>query len=120
MQWFVRALLLFALMSYAHKAGPSWFLSLCEVARILRGLLATLEFRLCGVLAHLFGLCCDHVFAFDYIGWMGMLCWETSQYLHCVVVTLGMPCLYNQAPLVEGLLIWLLLLLWLCYMILLV
>ena len=44
MQCFILALLLFALMFYAHKAGPSWFLSLCEVAWVLMGLLATLAF----------------------------------------------------------------------------
>ena len=57
----------------------------------MRGLPATLAFRFCVVPAHLFGLCYDHVFAFDYFGWIGMLCWETSQYLPCVVINLAMP-----------------------------
>ena len=78
MQRFILALLLFALIFYAHKAGPSWFLSLCEVAWVLRRLPAILAFRVCIVLAILFGLCYDHVFAFNHLGWIGMLCWEIS------------------------------------------
>ena len=78
MQRVILALLLFDLMFYAYKAGSSYFLSLCEVAGALRGLLATLTFRGCVFSAHLFGLCYYHVFAFDFLGWIGMLCWETS------------------------------------------
>ena len=63
---------------YAHKAGTSWFLSFCKVAWVLRGLLATLAFRFYVVPAHLLGLCYDLVFAFDYLGWIGMLYWEAS------------------------------------------
>ena len=76
-QQFVRALLLFTLMFYARKAGPSWSLSLCEIAQVLRGLLATLSLRVCVFLANLFGLCYEHVFTFIYLGWIGILCWET-------------------------------------------
>ena len=65
----------------------------------MRGLLATLEFRFSVVPAHLFGLCYDHVFAFDYLGWIGMLYWETFQYLPCFVITLGMPYLPLAGPL---------------------
>ena len=68
MQQLIWAFLLFALMFYAHRAGPSWFLSLYEVAWVLRGLLATLEFRVYIVPTHLFGLYFDHVFAFSSIG----------------------------------------------------
>ena len=64
-------------MFYAHKVGPSWFLSWCEVAWVLRGLLATLAFRVYIVLAHLFGLCYEYAFALNYLGWIGMLYWET-------------------------------------------
>ena len=78
MQWLVWALLHFALMFYAHKAGPSWFLSLCEVAWVLRGLLATLVLRVYTVPAHLFGLYYDDACGFNYLGWIGMLCWENS------------------------------------------
>ena len=80
-------------MFYTHKAGPSWFLSLCKVACLLRGLLAILAFRVCIAPAYLFGLCYDHVFAFNYLGWIRMLRWETSQYLPYIVVTLGIPCI---------------------------
>ena len=78
MQQFIWAILLFALVFYALKASPYWFLSLCELAWVLRCLLATLSFRVCIVPAHLFVLCYHHVFAFDYLGWIGMLYWETS------------------------------------------
>ena len=61
-------------MFYAHKAGPSWCLSLYKVAWVLRGLPAILAFWACVVPAHLFGLCYNHVCAFDYLGWIGMLC----------------------------------------------
>ena len=67
-QWFIWALLLFALIFYAHKAGPTWFLSLCEVTQVLRGLLAILAVRVYVAPAHLFGLCYDCVFAFNYLG----------------------------------------------------
>ena len=93
MERFLRALLMFALLFYIYKVGPSWFLSLYKVAWVLRGLLATLAFRFCFVPARLLGLYYDYVFAFDYFGWIGMQCWETSQYLPCVVVTFGMSCL---------------------------
>ena len=44
--------------------------------------------------------------ALTYLSWVGMLCWETSQYLPCVVVTLGyIPAFHRSAPLVEGFLI---------------
>ena len=59
MRWFIWALLLFSLIFYAHKAGPSWFLLLCKVARVLRGLPAILAFRICVFPAYLFGLCYD-------------------------------------------------------------
>ena len=65
-------------MSHAHKAVPSLFLSSCEVALDFRGLPAILAFGLCVIPAHLFGLCYNHVFAFKYLGWIGMLCWESS------------------------------------------
>ena len=80
-------------MYYGYKVGPSWFLSLCEAAWVSRGLPAILAFGVCVVLAHLFSLYCDCVFACGYLGWIGILSWETSQYLPCVVVTLGMACL---------------------------
>ena len=74
-----------------RRASLGFFL--CEVLQVMRGLLATLAFRICVVLSHLFGLYYDHVFAFDYLVWIGMLYWETSRYLPYVVVTLGVPCL---------------------------
>ena len=61
-QWFIWALLLFALMFYTHEVGPSWFLSLHEIAQVLRGLPTILAFRVCIVPAHFFGLCYDHAF----------------------------------------------------------
>ena len=73
------------------QGGPSWFLYLYEVAWILRYLLATLALRFYIVTAHLFSLCYNCIFAFDYISWIGMLSWEVSWYLLCVVVTFGMP-----------------------------
>ena len=75
MQWYIWALLLFALMFYAHKAGPSCFLSLCEIAWVLTGLPAILAFRVCISTDHLFGSCYDYVFAFNYLVWIGMLFW---------------------------------------------
>ena len=78
MQWFIWALLQFALMFYAHKASPSCFLSLCKIVWVLRGLPATLALRVCVVPAHLFSLCYDCIFAFKYLGWIGMLCSKTS------------------------------------------
>ena len=80
-------------MFYAHKVGPSCFFSLHKVAWVLRGLPPILAFRLYIVSAHLFGLGYDRIFAFDYLVWIGMLCWETSQYCSCIVITLGRPCL---------------------------
>ena len=65
-QWLLWALLLFALMYYAHKAGTSWFPSLYKVVWVLRGLLATLALRFYIILAYLFGLYYNHIFAFDY------------------------------------------------------
>ena len=59
------ALKLFDLMSYAHKEGPSWFLPLCKVARVLSNLLVTLAFRFYIVPAHLLGLYYNNVLAFD-------------------------------------------------------
>ena len=77
-QKFLWALILFVLIFYAHKVGPSLFLSMSEVAWVLRGLLATMAFRECVVQAHLLGLCYDYGFAFKYLDWIGMLCLETS------------------------------------------
>ena len=73
LQYFMWALLLLALMFYTHKAGPSWFLSLCEVARVLRGLPAILAFRAHIIPTHLFCLCYNYVFVFNCLGWIGML-----------------------------------------------
>ena len=63
MQQFIWVLQLFVLMFYAFKVGSSWFLSLCEVGKVLRGLLAILAFRVCVVPAHLSVLYYGHVFA---------------------------------------------------------
>ena len=65
-------------MFYTDEVGPSWFLSLCKVARVLKGLLAALAFIVYVVPAHLLGMCYDYVFALIYLNWIGMLCWETS------------------------------------------
>ena len=89
MQHFLEALLVFAVMFYTQKAGPSWFLSLCEVAWVLRGLPAIFYV----ILAFLLGLCYNCVFVFYYFGWIRMLYWETSLYFPCIEVTLGVTCL---------------------------
>ena len=78
MKRFLWASLLHALICHAHKVGPSWFLSLCKVSQVLRGLLAILAIRFYVIPVYMFGLCYDHVFAFDFFGWIGMLCWQTS------------------------------------------
>ena len=103
MKRFLYALLLFALVSYIYNTGSSWFLSLCKITWVFRGLPAILEFRFYVAITHLFGLCYNCVFAFDSFGLIGMLCWETSQYLHCVVVTLACP--LKAGPLGWGILI---------------
>ena len=109
---YIGYMLLFALILYAHKARPclgsllGWGSMGFESIYQLHW---HLEF--CVVPAYLFGLCYDHVFAFDYLGWIGMISWETSQYLYYIMVTLGMPWpSIGKLPLVEGflLLVWLL------------